>query len=741
MIAIPFLASVPAYALARRRRRWGYALTIAVGLAEVALCVMLYLNRTTLSIGDPYGLGLGLHLKVDGFRALYAAVASFMWLMTSLMLPQYLAHGHARPRYLLFTLLTMGATVGVFLSDDLVTAFLFFEIMSLTSYCWVAHEQTPQAMRAAQTYLAIAVLGGMAMLMGLMLLAGRLGTLTFEGIGEMARGVDRSELYLPGALILAGFGAKAGMFPLHVWLPKAHPVAPAPASALLSGVLTKVGIFGILVISSRLFFGDALWGNLLLGIGLVNMFLGALLALLSVDLKRTLACSSMSQIGFILVGIGMQNLLGEHNALAAMGTVMHMLNHSLIKLVLFLCAGAVYMNLHHLNLNDIRGYGRGRWGLMACFLVGAASIAGLPFFSGYASKTLLHESIVEYIVHLEHLHLPAGWYAAAEWVFIISGGMTLCYMIKLFVALFIEKHPKRQQEFDRMGPSMGPMAALAVGGAALLLFLLGLRPEGWLDRLATAALPFLMAHPPEHAVHYLAEINLIGGAKSWAIGVPLYFLVVRTLLRRKDQAGVYKYVNLWPDWLDLENAMYRPLVTGLTKLGYALCIPLDLQLDWLLPHLQRAGEGVAGLFSLNLDERILPALRKAGEAVAGFFDLQLDRLLLPVLDKIGTSAARALDGIIDAPAELITQRAYREAPVDRRSLAARAAIGLGRNLGQIGAAWRARLTSAWISVRRGFLSARLLPRRAARWLVQHTFLATMLFFALILALSLLYTRP
>ena len=322
LVALPFLAAVPAWALGRKRDANGYALMIAVTAIVTAAALWMFLAGKVLTASFPGLLGLGLSFKLDGFRGLYAAVASFMWLMTSLFTPQYLSHGHNRARYVLFTLLTMGATVGAFLSDDLITCFVFFELMSLTSYCWVAHDQPPGAMRAAQTYLAIAVLGGMAMLMGLMMLYSRLGSLSFDRLADLLNTGTQADLYLPGALILAGFGAKAGMFPLHVWLPKAHPVAPAPASALLSGVLTKVGIFGILVISSRLFFGDVLWGNVLLGVGLINMFLGALLALFSVDLKRTLACSSMSQIGFILFGIGMQGLLGEHNALAAQGTVL-----------------------------------------------------------------------------------------------------------------------------------------------------------------------------------------------------------------------------------------------------------------------------------------------------------------------------------------------------------------------------------------------------------------------------------
>ena len=114
------------------------------------------------------------------------------------------------------------------------------------------------------------------------------------------------------------------------------------------------------------------------------------------DLKRTLACSSMSQIGFILVGIGMQGLLGEENALAVHGTLLHMVNHSLIKLVLFMAAGVIYFNVHELDLNVLRGYGRKKPLLKGIFLTGALAMGGMPLFAGYVSKTLLHESIVEY---------------------------------------------------------------------------------------------------------------------------------------------------------------------------------------------------------------------------------------------------------------------------------------------------------------------------------------------------------
>lgn len=216
------------------------------------------------------------------------------------------------------------------------------------------------------------------------------------------------------------------MFPLHIWLPKAHPVAPAPASALLSGILTKSGIFGIIVVSANIFRADPTWGAMLLMLGLITMLGGAVLAVFSVNLKRTLACSSMSQIGFILTGIAMSCLLGEENALAARGALLYMVNHSLFKLVLFMAAGVVYMNLHQLNLNDIRGFGRRKPLLHFAFLMARWAWRAVPLFSGYVSKTLIHEGIVEYVHLLSEMGKSGEvmLYTLAEWVYLFSGGLT-----------------------------------------------------------------------------------------------------------------------------------------------------------------------------------------------------------------------------------------------------------------------------------------------------------------------------
>ncbi len=300
---------------------------------------------------------------------------------------------------------------------------------------------------AANTYMAVAVIGGLVMLMGIFLIQYYLGTTDINAIGNIMKDYsgNRRPIYLASILMMVGFGGKAGMFPIHIWLPNAHPAAPAPASALLSGILTKTGIFGAAVISSNIFLHDELWGGIgILIIGGITMFLGAFLALFSIDLKRTLAYSSVSQIGFILIGIGMQGgVLGSHNAIAVRGgTILHMVNHSLIKLILFMAAGVIYMNLHELNLNKIRGFGKGKPLLTFIFAMGYLSIIGMPFWSGYISKTLLHESIIEKIIMVDN----NMFYKFIESLFTLTGGFTTAYMTKLFVAVFIEKNPYYQEK-------------------------------------------------------------------------------------------------------------------------------------------------------------------------------------------------------------------------------------------------------------------------------------------------------
>lgn len=523
--------------------------------------------------------GQGLYLKLDGFRLIYCCIALFMWSVSILFSKEYFAHYSNKVRYYGFLLLTMFATLGVFLSADLFTMFIFFEGMSLSSYVWVAQEETEEALKAGVTYLAIAVIGGMVMLMGLFLFNNAVGTLRMDEIyGAVQQVWDEksTQIYVAGFCMLFGFGAKAGMFPLHFWLPKAHPVAPAPASALLSGILTKCGVFGILVLTAEVFVHDVTWGGVILTLGVLGMFVGAVLAVFSINIKRTLACSSVSQIGFILVGVGMQCFLGEENALAVRGTFLHMVNHSLIKLLLFNLAGVVYMNLHALDFNAVRGFGRKKPFFMITFLMGALGIGGVPMWNGYVSKTLLHEAIVEYIHHLQHLGESAVMFQAVEWIFLFSGGLTVAYMLKLFVCLFLEKHPTKQDEYDAKKHYMSPLSKTVLGLTAILMPILGAFSGMTMDKMADAVMGFMRSGELAHEVHYFTWTNLKGGLISIVIGVAVYFLVIRKVFIKKG-----RYVDLWPKALDIEAFFTKAVLGFMAVLGVIAKILDGVLLDWM----------------------------------------------------------------------------------------------------------------------------------------------------------------
>ncbi len=587
VILVPLPGALAAYLADRKGRAALRDLSAAfTGIAEFLLMCGLAFYGMGSELYIPEICGMGLRFTLDGFRGVYGLTAAFMWMMTLLFSAEYLAHETRTGRYYFFQLVTLSATMGVFLSADLFTTFLFFEVMSFTSYVWVAQEETEGALKAAGTYLAVAVIGGMTLLMGLFLLYHALGTLVIaELLPAAVACTEKGMLYIAGCLTLVGFGAKAGAFPLHIWLPKAHPVAPAPASALLSGILTKAGVFGILAVSCNLFLHDAVWGLFLLGIGLCTMFGGALLAVFSVDLKRTLACSSMSQIGFIIIGIGMQGILGEENALAARGTLLHMVNHSLIKLTLFMIAGVVVMQIHKLNLNEIRGFGRKKPLLKICFLSGALGISGIPFMNGYVSKTLLHESIVEGIASAGAL---TGFLKMSEWIFLISGGMTLAYMTKLYVAVFVEENQdkKAQEAFDRQTHYLRPASAFAIAGSAAVLPALGVLPHLTSDRIADLGQGFMHVEGPVHSVSYFNLSNLKGGLISIAIGIALY-AGIRTFLMKKEN-GITIYKDSWPKWWDLETLLYRPLLLSvLPFIAGVLCRILDSLVDWMILALRK----------------------------------------------------------------------------------------------------------------------------------------------------------
>nr|MCR5279677.1 sodium:proton antiporter [Lachnospiraceae bacterium] len=330
----------------------------------------------------------------------------------------------------------------------------------------------------------------------------------------------------------------------------------------------------IMFIGNTLMRGDSGFALFILVIGLCTMVIGAVTAIFSVNLKKILACSSVSQIGFMLTGIGAGAVtpFASGEEIAFVGTVIHMSNHTLVKLVVFLTAGVVFENLHALNLNDIKGFGQKKPALAIPYVLAAVSLAGIPGFMGYYSKSIIHEALVE----CAHTFNPS-LVTFMEWVFLISGGATLCYMAKIFKVLFIDKPVKEMPAKAYLNPAQ----AVAVILPSIVIL---------------AASIYLPLSNAEYAGLLEFEV-LKGGLTSVAIGIILFTVTTLTL----NKGEVYR--DIWPEWLDLEAKVYRPLLLSV----------LPLTVGFVARIMDKMGDGlVFAIRKTILRDSPLPAERVEG---------------------------------------------------------------------------------------------------------------------------------
>jgi multicomponent Na+:H+ antiporter subunit D len=286
--------------------------------------------------------------------------------------------------------------VGVGFSGDLLTLFVFWELMSIASYVLVAFEsEAAEPVEAGLKYTIMSAVGNIALLVGMALLYGLTGTLNMAHIAQafqMQAGSAALDIWQAVALtlMLIGFGTKAAIVPFHTWLPDAHPAAPSPISALLSGGLIKAGAYGLIRICMTIFSPlSGAWQPVLLLLALLTMSMGNILALVQDDLKRLLAFSSISQIGYIVFGLA----TGTFNGLT--GSLFHILNHALAKGLLFLCAGAFLYATGKRRIRDLSGMAKQNPGLGGAFALGMLAIAGLPGLNVFMSEIWLIRGGIE----------------------------------------------------------------------------------------------------------------------------------------------------------------------------------------------------------------------------------------------------------------------------------------------------------------------------------------------------------
>jgi len=457
---------------------------VAVGalvgsLGTLALGAWCLATGATLAFAAPWLPLTGLALRADGLSAFFLVVVGLGGAAASVYGFGYSAHydGRYSLRLLgaMFNVLLLSLAVQV-LADNALTFLVTWEAMSLSAYLLVLVEHDQHGtVRAANWYLAVTHAGFAALVAAFLVLAGGDMTGSFAAMRSATLPpATRNVVFL---LALVGFGTKAGVIPLHVWLPMAHPVAPSHVSALLSGVVIKMGVYGLMRVALDLLGGGPpWWGGVVLGLGAVSALLGVLYALMEHDLKRLLAYHSVENVGIILLGVGAGLMFQSYSlpGLATLGLIAglyHTLNHACFKGLLFLGAGSVLYATHTRNMEQLGGLISRMPRTAACFLVGAAAISALPPLNGFASEWLVFQTLMGGAL-VPHPEAAIGMAIAVAMLALTSGLAVACF-VKAFGITFLALPRSAEAERAREVPTSMQVGMLVLVGMCVAL---GLTP-------------------------------------------------------------------------------------------------------------------------------------------------------------------------------------------------------------------------------------------------------------------------
>lgn len=468
-ILIPFLPGLKKRAV----RQWYVVLVLAVnGLAVMQMLWKGDLELTLFRLTAE--LPVTLHL--DSLGRLFTGLVSAMWLLVGIFSFEYMKHEENESRFYCFYLITLGILCGLGLAGNYQTMYLFYEGMTLLTVPLVLHSGTKEAKKAGCKYLFYSIFGASLALLGFFFLIAYGTTTAFTpgGVLDMAKLAGHENWLLTAVfLTILGFGAKAGMFPLHAWLPEAHPAAPAPASAVLSGVITKAGVLAVIRVVFYLTGADFLRGTWVqyawIVLALLTVFLGSMLAYKEKILKKRLAYSTVSQVSYILFGLSLLHPVG------LLGALLHMIYHSVIKNTLFLSAGAVIYKTQKTKVDELTGIGKEMPVAMWCFTVASLGLIGIPPFCGYLSKWYLA---------LGSLDSGLGalvWIGPA--VLLASALLTAGYLFTITIKAFFPGEGFDYGNLKKREPNGYMTAPLLILTAAVVI--LGLFPNGLIQFLQT----------------------------------------------------------------------------------------------------------------------------------------------------------------------------------------------------------------------------------------------------------------
>ena len=336
----------------------------------------------------PLTEGLTLRFAADGLGLFFIVLVSAIWCLVQFHAFGYMKHEGGETRFFGFFLLTYAALIALALAKNAVTLYMCFELMTLASMPMVLHNGSEQSRRASFAYLGYSTLGASLALLGFFLLAAQGNDLTFiPGCGQLTG--DPKILPAAAFLIILGFGAKAGMVPLQMWLTEAHPVAPSPASAVLSGLITKGGVLAIIRCTFQLFGREMLRGTwvqtAILVLAIVTIFTGSMLAQREKLLKKRLAYSTVSNVSYVLFGL----FVFDETGMGVPGAFLQIVFHALAKDALFLCAGSVIFATGKTKVDELKGIGKQMPVTMWCFAIASLSLIGIPPMGGFFAKYLL----------------------------------------------------------------------------------------------------------------------------------------------------------------------------------------------------------------------------------------------------------------------------------------------------------------------------------------------------------------
>lgn len=470
-IFFPILSGI--YLLVRKEmeQRKDLLITAAVSFAITALFTVLAVCLSGDGMLTLFNLAerLPILFKVDEISIIFVIMTMIIYICTGFFSFEYMKHEEKEKRYYGFYLIVFGVLNALCFAGNLITFYLFFELLTISSVPLVLHSGSREAIMAGLKYLFYSLCGAYMALFGLYFIERYGNTLTFSPGGVISKEAVAEHggiLLVLAMVMLIGFSVKAGMFPMHAWLPTAHPAAPAPASAVLSAVIVKAGILAIVRLVYYIFGASFLRGTWVQTVwmifALITIFMGSMLAYREPVLKKRLAYSTVSQLSYILFGLAVMD------AGSVTGGLLHVLSHGFIKAALFLCAGAIIYTTGKTRVEQLRGIGKEMPFLMWCFTIVSLGLIGIPPTGGFISKWYLAQGALSSGIY--------GFNWIGPVVLLVSALLTAGYLIPITIQGFFPGEGYDYGAFRKKEPSL--FMTIPVLILTVLSVLIGLFP-GW----------------------------------------------------------------------------------------------------------------------------------------------------------------------------------------------------------------------------------------------------------------------